>query len=64
MHDIKLIATDLDGTLLNNDSEISDYNRDVLKHCINNGIELIFASGRPLMVLRGIVNIWIIIIIL
>ena len=47
MHNIKLIATDLDGTLLNNDSDISDYNRDVLKHCINNGIELIFASGRP-----------------
>ena len=45
MHNIKLIATDLDGTLLNNDSDISDYNRD--KHCINNGIELIFASGRP-----------------
>ena len=47
MHNIKLIATDLDGTLLNNNSDISDYNRDVLKHCINKGIELIFASGRP-----------------
>ncbi|WP_297205603.1 Cof-type HAD-IIB family hydrolase [uncultured Brachyspira sp.] len=44
---IKLIATDLDGTLLNNNSEISNYNKKVLKKLMNNGIEIIFSTGRP-----------------
>ena len=31
-NNIKLIASDLDGTLLNDNSEISDYNKTILKN--------------------------------
>ena len=45
---IKLIATDLDGTLLNNNKEISEYNKKILLELINNhNVELILSSGRP-----------------
>ena len=44
----KLIAIDLDGTLLNSQGEISDENRLYLKKAINSGIEVVLASGRPI----------------
>ena len=44
---IKLIALDLDGTLLNNKNEIGDYTKKILSDIINNyNIELILSSGR------------------
>ncbi|MEI0492017.1 Cof-type HAD-IIB family hydrolase [Brachyspira intermedia] len=44
---IKLIATDLDGTLLNNNKEISKFNQEILKTLINDyKIELVLSSGR------------------
>ena len=47
MNSIKLIALDLDGTLLNNNHQISDYNKNVLKRAYNNGIKIILSTGRP-----------------
>ena len=45
---IKLIATDLDGTLLNSNKEISKYNQEILKIIINDyNVQLILSSGRP-----------------
>ena len=44
---IKLIATDLDGTLLNSSSEISSYNKKILQYLMDNGIEIILSTGRP-----------------
>lgn len=45
---IKLIAADLDGTLLNNNKEISKYNQKILKKLINDyNVQLILSSGRP-----------------
>ena len=44
----KLIAIDLDGTLLNSQGEISDENRLYLKKAIDRGIEVDLASGRPI----------------
>ncbi|WP_297207061.1 Cof-type HAD-IIB family hydrolase [uncultured Brachyspira sp.] len=45
---IKLIATDLDGTLLNSNKEISDYNKKILFELMyNHNVELILSSGRP-----------------
>ena len=44
---IKLIATDLDSTLLNNESEISDYNKEIFEYLMNNGIEIVLSTGRP-----------------
>jgi len=44
----KLIAIDLDGTLLNSQGEISDENRLYLKKAIDKGINVVLASGRPI----------------
>lgn len=43
---MKLIATDLDGTLLNEDGQISQRNADMLKEAIRQGIQVIVATGR------------------
>lgn len=43
---IKLIASDLDGTLLTDKKEISAYTRDTLLYAIKNGCQFIPATGR------------------
>lgn len=43
---MKLIATDLDGTLLNSNHEISKENIDALKLAQEKGIEIVIATGR------------------
>ncbi len=43
---IKLIAIDLDGTLLNNNRIIPDENVRVIKHLVNAGLEIVIATGR------------------
>jgi Cof subfamily protein (haloacid dehalogenase superfamily) len=45
---IKLIATDLDGTLLNTDMEVSETNKAALVRCIEKGIHVVVATGRSL----------------
>ena len=47
-NNIKLIATDLDGTLLNDNTKITDYNKTILKKLMDNGIEIVIATGRPI----------------
>lgn len=42
----KLIAIDLDGTLLNSKGEVSEKNREAIKLAIANGIEVVLCSGR------------------
>lgn len=44
---IQLIALDLDGTLYNANGQISDKNREVLKHAIDRGITVVISTGRP-----------------
>ena len=44
----KLVAIDLDGTMLNHYGEISKKTKDVVKKCMENGVEIIPASGRPI----------------
>lgn len=44
---IKLIATDLDGTLLNNQSEISEYNKEIFAYLEKKGVEIVLSTGRP-----------------
>lgn len=48
-----VIITDLDGTLLNSDKQISKRNRDVLLQLQAMGVKLIIASGRPRPELDG-----------
>ncbi len=43
---IKVIFTDLDGTLLNNKSEITEYSKKVIQSAMQKGIYIIFCSGR------------------
>lgn len=44
--DIKLIAIDLDGTLLNSRKRLSDQNREALISCIRKGIHIVPCTGR------------------
>ncbi len=44
----KLVAIDLDGTMLNQYGEISKKTKEIIKKCIEKGIEIVPASGRPI----------------
>ncbi|MBQ9826207.1 MAG: HAD family phosphatase [Firmicutes bacterium] len=44
--DIKLIALDLDGTLLTTDKRLTDENRDALRNAADKGIEIVPCTGR------------------
>ena len=46
MHNIKLIALDLDGTLLNTDKRLSDENAAALEKAATQGVEIVPATGR------------------
>jgi len=45
---LRLVATDLDGTLLNREHEIPADNKAALERCLKNGIEVVVATGRAL----------------
>jgi len=49
---IKLIALDMDGTLLNNQKSISDANYQAIMDTKEAGIKVVLASGRPLQGLQ------------
>lgn len=46
---IKLIAIDLDGTLLNEHKEITDETKKVLKQAKEIGVKVVLCTGRPLL---------------
>lgn len=46
--DIKLVALDMDGTLLNDEWGISDYTKEVIREAEKKGITIVLATGRPL----------------
>lgn len=45
--DYKLIAIDLDGTLLNSKSKISKVNKESIKKTVAAGVKVVICSGRP-----------------
>lgn len=45
---IKLIAVDMDGTLLNNEKHIAEVQREALKKAASAGIKVVLCTGRPL----------------
>lgn len=45
---IKMIGLDCDGTLLNENKELTDYSKEVLERAIEQGIIIVIATGRPL----------------
>jgi Cof subfamily protein (haloacid dehalogenase superfamily) len=44
----RLVATDLDGTLVRSDGSVSDYTRDVLLELDRRDVPVVFVTGRPL----------------
>ena len=46
--DIKMLAIDLDGTLLHDDMSISPFTADILKKAWTKGIRIVFATGHVL----------------
>ncbi len=44
----KLVAIDLDGTMLNSYGVVTEKTKDIIKKCIEKGIDVIIASGRPI----------------
>lgn len=49
---IKLIAIDLDGTLLNNKKEVSSANKAALQAAKAHGVKVVICTGRPLRAIR------------
>lgn len=47
MSKIKLIALDMDGTLLNDEGHITDYTKTTIKKVLNKGVEVVLCTGRP-----------------
>jgi Cof subfamily protein (haloacid dehalogenase superfamily) len=52
----RLIATDLDGTLLRSDHSLSERTRAALLACTATGIEVVFVTARPPRVVRHLVE--------
>ncbi|MDR9825650.1 Cof-type HAD-IIB family hydrolase, partial [Vibrio sp. FNV 38] len=52
----KLIALDLDGTLLNSEKTISQENQDAIAKARENGVTVVLASGRPIQGMRDKLN--------
>ena len=52
----KLLATDLDGTLLKNDKTVSNYTINKVHEMINEGHYFVVATGRPFFIITKILK--------
>ena len=52
----KLVAVDLDGTLLNSYGEVPQKTKQGIKDAINKGTEIVLASGRPISSVETLAN--------
>ncbi len=52
----KLVAIDLDGTMLNSYGVVTEYTKKVIKQTIEKGVDVIIASGRPIDSIQAIAN--------
>ena len=52
----RLVALDLDGTLLNSYGEISSETREAIKQSVEKGVEIVLASGRPISSVEDLAN--------
>ncbi|WP_333887114.1 Cof-type HAD-IIB family hydrolase [Clostridium sp.] len=48
----KIIAVDMDGTLLDDEKQISEYNKDMIHKAMELGVKFVICSGRPPMALK------------
>lgn len=51
--DIKLVALDMDGTLLNDEMEVSKENERAIKEAIHQGVHVVLATGRPITMVES-----------
>ena len=58
MNKVRLIATDLDGTFLNNDKMVSEKNKEAIHKCKEKGILFGIATGRPADTTKVMVQRW------
>ena len=52
----KLVAIDLDGTLLNSYGEVTENTKEEIKKAVDKGIEVVLASGRPISSVEDLAN--------
>ena len=52
----KMVAVDLDGTMLNSYGEVTENTKRVIKQTIQKGTEVIIASGRSIDSIKTIAN--------
>lgn len=52
----KLVAIDLDGTLLNYYGEVSNKNKEIIQKAMQKGVEVVLSSGRPIMSVKNLAN--------
>lgn len=55
---VTLVATDLDGTLLNSEKQVSQANREAISQLKKKGILFGIASGRPVETVRAMIKDW------
>lgn len=58
MNEIKLILCDLDGTLLNNESMVTDYTKQAIQKARDQGILFGVATGRSLYAVNQLIDKW------
>lgn len=54
---MKILFTDLDGTLLNNQSRVSEYTKKIIEEMVKKGNKLVLSSGRPLDSIKGVAKV-------
>ena len=52
----KLVAIDLDGTLLTSYGEVSNKNKEAIQKAIKKNVEVVLTSGRPIMSVKNLAN--------
>lgn len=52
----KLVAIDLDGTLLNSYGEVSENTKNAIQKAVENNVEVVLASGRPISSVKDLAN--------
>lgn len=55
-HEIKAIASDLDGTLTNSKKQITQHTKEIIQRTMHQGCSLILASGRPLAGISNVIE--------
>lgn len=58
MDNIKLICVDLDGTLLNDDKEFTDFSKSVIAKARSQGYKFSFCTGRPTYAYMELIKSW------